>query len=101
MMQRMEKLALEHCAITKNELREDVKSWVYAGKIRAAISVATGTTLESNEVLKISSTHRALTPDKKAKIGDRIGGSGGFIVDYIIPGRTYDQLFLTREEALP
>ena len=97
MLQRMETYTLERCTSQKNDLLEDVKTWRRIGKIRAAVSVSTGSTLETNQVQRISSTHRAITQDD-VRTGDRFGG---FIVDFAIPGRIYNQLFLTREEAAP
>lgn len=95
MLQKMEIYTLERCVIEKNELLEDVKVWKEVGKIRAAVSVSTGGTLEQNQLLRISSTHRAITMDN-VLAGDRFGG---YLVDFVIPGRIYNQLYLTREDA--
>lgn len=95
MLQRMETYTLERCITEKNDLLEDVKIWRQIGKIRAAISVSTGSTLETNQIQRISSTHRAITQDD-VRTGDRFGG---YTVDFTIHGRIYTQLFLTREDA--
>lgn len=95
MLQRMDIFTLERCTIEKNDLFEDVKIWKQIGKIRAAVSVSTGSTLEQNQLLRISSTHKAVTMDN-VQVGDRFGG---YLVDYVIPGRIYNQLYLTREDA--
>lgn len=97
MMQRMETYALERAAIRKNELQENIKEWRSAGEIQVAISTATGAVQEINQIQRISSTHTAITPRRDVYSGDRFGG---YSVDYVIPGRRYNQLFLTREEAL-
>lgn len=95
MLQRMDIFTLERCTIKKNDLLEDIKVWKEIGKIRAAVSVSTGSTLEQNQLLRISSTHKAVTMDN-VQTGDRFGG---YLVDYVIPGRIYNQLYLTREDA--
>ena len=95
MLQRMESYILERCSVEKNEMLEDVKIWKQIGKIMAAVSVSTGSTLEQNQLLRISSTHKAITMND-VRAGDRFGG---YMVDYVIPGRIYNQLFLTREES--
>ena len=95
MLQRMEKYTLERCTIQKNEMLEDVKIWKRVKEISAAISVSTGSTLEQNQLLRISSTHRAVTMDDVC-VGDRFGG---YTVDYVISGRIYNQLYLTREDT--
>ena len=96
MMQRMESYTLERYTTRLNGLNEQVKAWEPAGTIRAAVSTANGYTSQQNQALRISSTHRAVTPDE-VRVGDRFGG---YKVDYVIPGRRYSQLFLTREDAL-
>lgn len=96
MMQRMQTYELERYEITKNEWNEQVKRWTTAGRIRAAVSAGNGNTQNSNQACRISSTHRAVTPDD-VRAGDRFGG---YVVDYVIPGRIYSQLFLTKEDAL-
>ena len=97
MMQRMQKYALERPEKTKNDLLETVIRYKSAGSIMAAVSEATGATLETNQARRISSTHPAITMND-VRVGDRFGG---YVVDYVTPGRVYNQLSLTREEALP
>lgn len=101
MMQRMSAFALLRCTVEKNALRENVKTWVEVGTISAALSVATGSTQELNQALRVSSTHRAVTTDT-VEVWDRLRAVDGstYIVDYIIPGTPYSQLFLTKEEAV-
>ena len=96
MMQRMQEYTLERCTISKNEHLENIKTWQPVGKILAAISVSAGSTQEINQIQRISSTHTAVTPNE-VKTGDRFGG---YTVDFVISGRRYNQLFLTREAAL-
>lgn len=93
----MEEYALTRAAEALNEWNEREKTWRAAGTIRAAVSTLSGSQQTTNELLRISSTHTALTRDE-VKPGDRFGG---YRVDYVIPGggRRLNQLFLTREEA--
>lgn len=97
MMQRMQKYTLERPEKTKNGLLETVIRYKPAGSIMAAVSEATGATLETNQARRISSTHTAITMND-VRVGDRFGG---YVVDYVTPGRVYSQLSITREEALP
>lgn len=96
MMLRMQEYTLERCTISKNEHLENIKTWRPVKKIQAAISVSTGSTQELNQIQRITSTHTAVTQDE-VKTGDRFGG---YTVDFVIPGRRFNQLFLTREAAL-
>ena len=96
MMQRMQAYELERYETAENEWNEQVKRWKPAGTIRAAVSAGSGNTQNSDQALRVSSTHRAVTPDD-VRAGDRFGG---YVVDYVIPGRIYSQLFLTKEDAL-
>ena len=92
----MQQYTLERCTIEKNELLENIKTWRPVKKIQAAISVSTGSAQELNQIQRITSTHTAVTPDE-VKTGDRFGG---YTVDFVITGRRYNQLFLSREAAL-
>lgn len=96
MLQRMETFDLTRPRITLNALGEEIPVFEKIGKIQAALSAATGSTVEQNQALRISSTHRGLTQDD-VRAGDRFGG---YIVDYVIVGTRYTQLFLTKEESL-
>lgn len=96
MLQRMETFELMRPRITLNALGEEIPVLESAGKICAALSAATGSTAEQNQALRISSTHRGLTQDD-VRTGDRFGG---YVVDYVITGTRYTQLFLTKEDAL-
>ena len=96
MMQRMQTFDLLRPRTTLNAMNEEVRVFDPAGKIRAAVSVITGSTVEQNQALRISSTHRALTQND-VRTGDRFGG---YVVDYVITGTRYTQLFLTKEESL-
>lgn len=96
MLQRMETFELMRPRITLNALGEEIPVLESAGKIRAALSAATGSTAEQNQALRISSTHRGLTQDD-VRTGDRFGG---YVVDYVITGTRYTQLLLTKEDAL-
>lgn len=96
MLQKMQRYALTRPRITLNSYSEEVPVYEPAGSILAAISTATGSTVEQNQALRISSTHRGLTQDD-VRTGDRFGG---YVVDYVITGTRYTQLFLTKEESL-
>lgn len=96
MLQRMQKYALTRPRIVQNGMLEEVKTWEPAGNILAAVSTATGSTVEQNQALRISSTHRGITQND-VRVGDRFGG---YVVDYVITGTRYTQLFLTKEDSL-
>lgn len=98
-MQRFEEYTLTRAVVTVNEWAEEVPAWTNAGTIRAAVSTASGSVTEMNELLRIDSTHTALTYDS-CQAGDRFGG---YRITYIIPGagRRPHQLFLAREDAPP
>lgn len=96
MFQRMESFKLLRPRVTVSEIGEEIKTFDHIGEITAAVSVAAGSTVEQNQALRISSTHRAITQND-VRVGDMFGG---YIVDYAIPGRRYTQLFLTKEESL-
>ena len=93
----MQDYPLTRLTETLNEWREIVRTWAQVGTIRAAVSVADGRTMEENQLLRISSTHRAVTWRTDVRQGDRFGG---YSVDYVIPGtgRRMTQLYLTKEE---
>lgn len=99
MMQRMSAFELLRPEVAKNELRETIKTWTSVGTISAALSVAAGSKQELNQALRVSSTHRAVTTDQ-VEVYDRLRAVDGsvYLVDYIIPGEPYSQLFLTKEE---
>jgi hypothetical protein len=96
MMQRMQAFDLLRPRVTLSAMGAEVQTFEPAGKIYAAVSAVTGSTVDQNQALRISSTHRALTQNE-VRAGDRFGG---FVVDYVIAGTRYTQLFLTKEESL-
>lgn len=96
MLQRMQEFDLLRPRIVVSDLGEEIRFSDWVGRIFAAVSVVSGSTVEQNQALRISSTHRALTCDD-VRVGDRFGG---YVVDYAIPGRRFTQLFLTKEESL-
>ena len=96
MNQRMQTFELLRPRTVKNEWSESVTEYDRAGTVRVVLSVASGRTLEQNQALRVSSTHRGLTLDD-VHTGDRFGG---YKVDYVIKGIRYNQLFLTKEEGL-
>ena len=96
MMQNMVEYELLRPVQAKNSLLESVTEYESAGTILAAVSVAAGSTLEVNQLQRINSTHRALTPND-VRVGDKFGS---YKVDFTIQGRVYRQLFLTREDGL-
>lgn len=94
MMQNMQAYTLLRPMQKKNDLLENVTEYAPAGEILAAISTATGGMQEINQLQRIQSTHRALTPND-VRAGDKFGG---YKVDFTIQGRVYRELFLTRED---
>ena len=96
MMQRMQEFDLLRPRIVVSDLGEEISFHDWIGRISAVVSVVSGSTVEQNQALRISSTHRAVTRDD-VRVGDRFGG---YVVDYAIPGRRFTQLFLTKEESL-
>ena len=96
MMQRMQTFDLTRPRIEVNAMGEEIPVLENIGKIHVALSAATGSTVEQNQTLRISSTHRALTQDD-VRAQDRFGG---YVVDYVITGTRYTQLFLSKEESL-
>ena len=96
MLQRMQEFDLLRPRIVVSDLGEEISFCDWIGRISAAVSVVSGSTVEQNQALRISSTHRAVTGDD-VRVGDRFGG---YVVDYAIPGRRFTQLFLTKEESL-
>lgn len=104
---------LEPCVLTRkaerlNGWNEEEAEWQEAGTVRAAISAGTGGGLMTvNELLRIESTHTAVTWDD-VRVGDRIratddDGSGtGWEVVYRIDGgrRRMHQLFLKRVDEV-
>lgn len=96
---RLEPFTLKRKAETANAWKESVAEWQDAGTIRAAVSTASGSLNVQNELLRIESTHTAVTWDD-VQTGDRIqrDGEAPFEVTYVIPGgrRRMNQLFLKR-----
>lgn len=96
MLQSMKSYQLERRTVTRNAWNEDVVSYTPVGDVEVAVSVATGATVTSNEVLKVKSSHRGLTLCD-VRVGDRFGG---FTVDYVTDARQYRLLYLSKEEAV-
>lgn len=96
MLQRMEVFEHLRPEISVNAMGEEVKIFRSVGKVQAAVSAITGSTVEQNQALRISSTHRALTQDD-VRTGDKLSG---YVVDYVIAGTRYTQLFLSKEEPM-
>lgn len=94
---RLEPFELTRAAEETNDMREKVRVWQNVGTIRAAISTGGGSLQTQNELLRVESTHTAVTWDS-VEIGDRFGG---YEVTYVIPGgrRRMHQLFLKRVDA--
>lgn len=104
MMQRMQTLTRLRLGVRVNRLAEEVRAWEELDSIPAALSVISGSSLELNQALRLSSTHRALTTATDVRVYDRLqlpGSGETWSVDYIIPGRPYSQLFLTRTDEVP
>lgn len=93
MQQRMQVFELKRPRTEKNSWSESVQHFELVGNVRAAVSAANGGVSEQNQALRIKSTHRAVTQDD-VRVGDRLGE---YVVDFVIPGRRYTQLFLTKE----
>ena len=94
MMQRMEEYDLLRPVFHENERYEQFAEWRTVDTIRAAVSTATGKVSELNQILRIESTHTAITRDT-AQVGDRFGG---YQVNYVIPGRRFNVLYLKRDD---
>ncbi len=99
---RLEPFTLLKPAETANAWKEGVIAWQASGTIRAAVSTGGGSLNTQNELLRIDSTHTAVTWDD-VKTGERIrrDGEAPFEVTYVIPGgrRRMNQLFLKVVEA--
>lgn len=94
MMQRMEEYDLLRPVFHENERYEQVAEWRTVDTIRAAVSTATGKVSELNQILRVESTHTAITRDT-VQVGDRFGG---YQVTYVIPGRRFSTLYLKRDD---
>lgn len=96
---RLEPYTLLRAEETANGWNEAVKNWQSAGTVKAAVSTAGGALQTQNELLRIESTHTAVTWDA-VKTGERLRASDGAVyeVTYVIPGtrRRMAQLFLKR-----
>lgn len=71
MMQRMQKYALMRKTNHLNELYEQVPEWNQIGEIEAAVSLASGSQKELNQILRIEATHTAVTYSTLVQTGDR------------------------------
>lgn len=80
-----------------NAWHEKLAEWQAAGTVRAALSTANGALQAKNELLRIESTHTAVTRDA-VKTGERLRARSGetYDVTYVIPGtrRRLTQVFL-------
>ena len=95
MIQNMQTFTLLKKVNTLNEWNEQVATWKESGKVRVAVSHASGTTTLLNQLLRIDSTHTGVTYDK-IEVGDRFGG---YQVLYVTDcGRQYF-LNLKRDDA--
>lgn len=73
MIQKMVKFTLLRKANTLNEWNEQVATWKEHGKVRVAVSLASGSANTLNQLLRIDSTHTGITYDD-IQVGDRFGG---------------------------
>lgn len=97
MMQRMQDYALVRPEKRLNEWNEQVTEWAAAGTIRAAVSLASGSRSEQNQILRIESTHTGITYDD-VRVGDRFSG---YEVTYVAEGsRRMKMLWLKRDDAV-
>lgn len=94
MMQRMRRYALMRRVLKLNDLCEQVASWEAAGTIRAAVSLASGNQSETNQIMRLESTHTAVTYDD-VRPGDRFGG---YRVQYVADGPRMRTLYLSRDD---
>ena len=96
MMQRFETFPLTRASVTKNAWAEEIKAWAVVGTVRAAVSDGGGSLQEINELLRIASTHTAVTYDE-CLAGDRFGG---YEVLYVTRGngRRANTLYLRKED---
>ncbi len=97
MMQRMREYALMRKSNRLNEWNEQIAEWHEIGTIRAAVSLASGSTKELNQILRIESTHTAVTYDNTVQTGDRFGG---YEVLFVNTGKRMNVLNLKRTDAL-
>lgn len=83
--------------ITTNDANTNRKqeAWVHSKYIDALISVRTGSTTVSNNLIATTSTHLALTAEKGITTNNRLSLNGTtYIIDFVIDDTPLSQLFL-------
>ena len=102
MIRKMEKAKLLKRTVSQNEWGEQVLSYEEQSvPIDAAISVLQGNYKSANNVLTTTSTHIALTYDKRVSEGDKIVYQGHtYICTFVNASARWIQLWLSLEDAL-
>lgn len=84
-------------SLTIDAYGEQASGYGSAANIEIAVSLSTGTTINTNNVITQSSTHIGVTPYRLAKPRDKIvEGSNTYIVDYVTLAR-YAVLYLKQD----
>lgn len=102
MIRRLEKGTLYRRSTERNLYGEQVEEWVaLSTPIELIISINSGTTNSTNDILSVSATHTGLTHDNRALAGDKIMcGGHTYKIDYIAAGTRWTQLMLNEEKSL-
>lgn len=95
MMQKMVTFTLLRKVNTLNEWNEQIAEWKESGKVRVAVSLASGSANTQNQLLRIDSTHVGVTYDD-IQVGDRFGG---YQVLYVTDLGRKKYLNLKRDDA--
>ena len=102
MIRRLEKGTLYRRSTERNLYGEQVEEWVaLSTPIELIISINSGTTDSTNDILSVSATHTGLTHDNRVLAGDKIiCGGHTYKIDYIAAGTRWTQLMLNEEKSL-
>lgn len=102
MIRRLEKGTLYRRSTEHNSYGEQVEEWVaLSTPIELIISINSGTTDSTNDILSVSATHTGLTHDNRVLAGDKIiCGGHTYKIDYIAAGARWTQLMLNEEKSL-
>ena len=102
MIRRLEKGTLYRRSTERNLYGEQVEEWAaLSTPIELIISINSGTTDSTNDVLSVSATHTGLTHDSHALVGDKVMcGGNTYKIDYIAAGTRWNQLMLNEEKSL-
>ena len=102
MIRRLEKGTLYRRSTERNSYGEQVEEWVaLSTPIELIISINSGTTDCTNDILSVSATHTGLTHDNRVSAGDKVMcGGNTYKIDYIAAGTRWNQLMLNEEKSL-